>query len=103
MATQLLKPVKRELRSTDRKGRTLIVTIEPGDILTFKPKGLRRSVSIYIGHAYALAQIMTAEEDYKKAMQTYTLRKKAGAQFLRKPKRSALPFNPVYFKALKGI
>lgn len=102
MATPLTKPVRRLLRSSDRKGRSLIVTLEPGDMISFRSKGRRRSVSVFLGHAYNLAVIMTAEEEYKAAMKEYTARKKAGAQFLRRPKRGSPPFSPVYFKALKG-
>lgn len=102
MATLLTKPVKRELlSSTDRKGRKMIVTLEPGDLLSFRPKGSKRTVSVYLGHCVALAQIMTAETEYQSKLKEYQAKKKAGAQFLRKPKKPALFFGKIYYDALK--
>lgn len=99
--TELTKPVKRGLMSRDRKGRQLIVTMEPGDMLTFRSKGKRRTVSVYLGHCLTLAQILTSSEEFKHRMEEYTAKKKAGARFIRKPKKPSLPFGKVYFDALK--
>lgn len=101
MPTNLLKPVTRALASRSRiKGRQLIVTLEPGDIFTFREKGLKRSYSIYAGHCYNLAQIMTADEEYKKAVDKYKEQQKTGGK-KRKPKKPFLPFSRVYYDALK--
>lgn len=99
--TELTKPVKRALMSRDRKGRQLIVELTPGDMLTFRSKGKRRTVSVYLGHCLNLAQILTSSEEYKAKLEEYTAKKKAGAQFLRKPKKPMMPFDRVYFEALK--
>lgn len=100
MATKLLKPVKRELFSTSRKGRTLIVSLEPGDMISFREKGLKKSFNCYIGHCYVLAQIMQADQEYKERMKNYEERKKKGAKGLRKPKKAFLPFSKIYFDAV---
>lgn len=101
MATKLNKVVRRELVSTDRKGRAIVVTLEPGDILSFRPKGSKRSVSIYAGMAFQLAQLATIEREYNDKMKEYSARKKAGAQFLRKPKKPFVPFGKIYYDAMK--
>lgn len=100
MATKLTKPVVREALSTDRKGRTLIVSLEPGDILTFRPKGRKHSVSVYLGHCFMLAQIMDTEHRYKEALEKYNQERKLGLR-KRRPKKPTLPFSKVYFQALK--
>lgn len=41
MATKLLKPITREITLLDRKGRGMKVTLEPGNILTFRVKGAK--------------------------------------------------------------
>jgi hypothetical protein len=99
MATKLTKAVTREIGMIDRKGKELRVTLEPGDILTFKAKGSRRSHSIYLGHCLAMATIMTADEDYKKRMDEYNAKRARGGR-PRKPKKPYLPFNDTYFKVL---
>lgn len=94
MATKLTKPVRRETtRLTDRKGRLVIVTLGADEVLTFRSKGLRRSYSIYLGHCLALAQSHTVEHEYRDALEEYVRLKKAGRQFLRRPRRPTLPFN----------
>lgn len=98
-ATKLLKPITRQLASASRKGRPLILTVEPGDMLTFREKGTKRRVEIYAGHAYMLAQIMQAEVDYKSAMEKYNEDRKF--KKIRKPKRPNMPFSKVYYAAIK--
>ena len=41
MATILSKPVSRQLRHTVLQGRPVILTLGPGDVLTFRGKGRR--------------------------------------------------------------
>lgn len=101
MATKLNKKVKRELSAVDRKGRPIIMTIEPGDILTFRPKGLKRSVSVYAGQAFMLAQLMTIEREYSQKLKDYNVQKKAGKQFLRKPRKPFVPFGKIFYDATK--
>lgn len=100
--TELTKPVRRLTSSTDRKGRRLIVELAPGDMLTFRSKGKRRTVSVYLGHCLNLAQILTASEEYKAKLEEYNARRKAGAQYIRKPKKPHMPFGKVYFSALNA-
>ena len=100
MALPLLKPIHRELASTSRKGRKIILTIEPGDMITFREKGKRTEVSVYAGHAYMLAQIMSEESHYKKKVEEYNKKKKLGYKGLRKPRKAQFPYNKIYFKAL---
>lgn len=100
MATKLLKPVKRELFSTDRRGVTLVVTLEPGDCISFRSKGKRTSHEIYLGHCYMLAQIMSADKRFKEAVDNYKKKKAAGYARLKKPRRPSVPFNKIYFDAL---
>lgn len=99
MATKLHKPVTREVNLIDRKGRGLRVTLEPGDILTFKAKGTRRSHSIYLGHCLAMAMLMTADEEYKRKVEEYNAKRARGGR-PRKPKKPYLPFNDTYYKVL---
>lgn len=47
-----------------------------------------------------LAQIMDAEDRYKKAVEAYKVKKAHGAR-ARKPIKPSLPFGKVYFDALK--
>lgn len=100
MATQLTKPVRRETSLTDRKGRRIIAILDADNTITFKPKGLRRTVTVYLGHCFMLAQIMDAEDRYKKAVEAYKVKKAHGAR-ARKPIKPSLPFGKVYFDALK--
>lgn len=103
MAVKLIKPVKREMLSSTEtrgkdRGKAIIVELLPGDEISFRVKGTRASYSIYLGHCFRLAQIQTVETNYKLAMEKYKAR---GTKRMRKPKRTALPFNNIYFKALQ--
>lgn len=100
MATKLIKPIKRELLSTEQngkhRGKPIIVELMPGDEISFRIKGTKKSQSVYLGHCYRLAQIFTIERNYNEAMALY---KKGGRK--RKPKRPAMPFSKMYFDAIK--
>lgn len=102
MAIKLSRPISRELFSTDRKGRPLIIELVGGDVINFRIKGSPKRFSLFLGHAFRLAQIFQADEDYKARMQAYTEKKKAGYKHLKKPKRYSLPYGTVYYKALKS-
>lgn len=100
MATKLTRVVKRQLASTDRKGRPLIVSIEPGDIITFRPKGAKRSVSVYMGHCFTLAQIVTIDREYTQKLKRYKDDKALGYK-RKRPKKPVLHFGKMYFDSLK--
>lgn len=102
MAIRLSKTISRELISTDRKGRPLIVELAGGDMISFRVKGSPKRFSLYLGHAFRLAQIFQTDEDYKARMQAYKEKKAAGYKHLKKPKRYSLPYGTVYYKALKS-
>lgn len=99
MATKLLKSVKRELLSSDRKGKAIIVELMPGDVLKFRIKGKKTFDEVYLGHCYILAQIMSMEHIYKEKMKQYKIKKEAGYR-VKKVKKPHLPFNKMYFDAL---
>lgn len=101
MATKLLKSVKRELLSTDRKGKKIIVVLEPGDVISFRAKGTRQSYDVSLTHCFVMAQIITNDNVYKEKLRIYNEKKKAGFMRIKKPKKLNLPFNRIYFEALK--
>lgn len=100
MATALTKPIKRETTLTNRKGRKIIVVLDADNTITFKSKGTRQSITIYLGFCMNLARIMDAEYRYKKAMERYKELKSQGKR-ARKPKRPSMPFSNQHFEALK--
>lgn len=100
MATKLIKTVKRETFSTDRKGKPIIVSLEAGDMISFRTKGKRSEFRIYLGHCLAMAQLLTWNEQYQQKLKIYNEKKKAGYRNLKKPKRSQAPFNEMYYKIL---
>lgn len=103
MATKLLKQVERETtHTTTRKGKVLVVTLLPGDVIEFRAKGSRRRLVLSLGHAYTLATVIDAEVRYKSAVSEWTKKKKAGYKNLRRPKKAAYPFSLLFFKALKN-
>ncbi len=101
MPTKLTKTVTRETRSKDRRGRTLIVSLGVGDVLTFRLKGYKRKLSVSLGHCFNLAQLMTQENEYRAKMDAYNQKKKFGER-VKKPKRNPAPFDKVYYKALNA-
>lgn len=104
MATKLTKQISRELLSTEQqgkhRGKPYIVTLLPGDEISFRAKGSRKTYSIFLGHCMRLAQIMTIESEYKQKLADYTMKKKAGMRAV-KPRRPLLPFSKMYFDAIK--
>jgi len=53
--TTLTKAVRRETCRTSDGHRPIIVTLEPGDIISFRLKGCRAVVKTTLGACYALA------------------------------------------------
>ena len=102
MATKLLKSVSRQTLSIEgKKKKPIIVTLIPGDVISFRVKGSKTSNEIYLGHCYVLAQIINIEKFYKQRVEKYNQRKKEGAKGLKKPRKPFLPFSRMYFDAIK--
>lgn len=99
--TELTKPVRRRLLSADRKGRRFACTLEPGDIITFQPKGSRRKISVHLGFCIQLAQAYTIQTEYDQRLATYNARRKAGERRLRKPNRPFAPFGKLIIDTLR--
>lgn len=100
MPTKLTKSVTRQTQRTkDRKGRPLVVTLTAGELLTFRPAGHKRVISVSLGHAFNLAQIFSAQDEYLEKMKRYKQRKKMG-QRAKKPKALKLPYSSFYYDAL---
>lgn len=101
---RLTKPIKRELLAVQQhgkhRGKSLIVELLPGDEISFRTKGTKKAFTIFLGHCYRMAQILTLESDYKIKLEEYTRRKKIGER-VKRPKRPMMPFDKIYFDALK--
>ena len=67
--TRLTKPVRRECARTTDRGREIVLSLLPGDLLTFRRKGARTTYTLTIEAAYHLAAkcYARAEEAAKKA------------------------------------
>lgn len=100
--TKLIRTVTRETFSKDSKGRTLLVSLEAGDMLSFRVKAHRNDVSVYLGHCYRLAQILDIDIRYHEALKKYNEKKKAGFKRLKKPRRVMPPFNEMYYKTINA-
>lgn len=101
MATKLIKPVTRELVQTDR-GRTIIITIEPPDQITYRYKGKRTHYSVSLHNVQLLALMRHLYEKYLEKENQYKLKKAAGHKNLKKPKPPSLSmFNKVYREFLQ--
>ena len=84
MATKLRKKVERELLHTDR-GHTLIVALEPGDLITFRHKGKRTHYSVSLHNVQLLALMAHLREKHNEKIDKYKKDKAAGRR-VRKPK-----------------
>lgn len=100
MATILKQPVHRQLMSCDRKGRPLILSLEQGDIISLRPKGAKRTISVSIGHVFILAQMVSIDYEYNQKLKQYNADKSLGLK-RRKPVKPCLPFGRIYFDSLK--
>lgn len=95
MATKLIKKVERELLYTDR-GKTLIVALEPPDVITFRHKGKRTHYSVSLHNVQLLALMGHLQEKHKEKLEKYKLDKAIGRK-VRKPKPlSYAMFNKFY-------
>ena len=101
MATKLLKPVERELTYTDR-GRVIIVTLEPGDVITYRFKGKRTRYSVSLHKVQLLGLMQMLLDKHHERMDTYNRKKAAGYKNLKKPKPPSLSmFNKFYREVLQ--
>lgn len=101
MATLLTRDVVRETYSvTNRKGEKVIVTLKAGDMLEFRIKGKRLRIDVPLGSCYYLAMIQHMEDEYKKKVKRYKLRKLLG-QRTKRPKRPPQIFSKKWYQALK--
>ena len=87
MATKLLKPVVREVTDWCRKGlfgmggrggKSLVLTLEPGNIISFREKGMRKRYDIDIESVFNSAVRRTLEKDEIEKKKAKKLRKELG-------------------------
>jgi len=102
---KLKNPIKRELLFVKadvgkHRGRSIIVEIQPGDIISFRPKGTQKRVEISLGHCYRLAQIINLELEYQKRMKEYKLKKESGIR-VKKPTKPNMYASKIYHQSLK--
>lgn len=99
---KLIKKVSRETLSIEgRKKRPVIVSLCPGDEISFRVKGESKERTVYLGQCYVLAQILDMEREYQRRMKLYKERKEIGAKGMKRPHRLTLPFNKMYFEAIR--
>jgi hypothetical protein len=55
MTTPLAKPVRRRTLAPHRRGRRVVVSMVPGDVLTFRDERTRTEYSLPVGFAYDMA------------------------------------------------
>lgn len=84
MAVKLVKPVKRQLLGTDNRGRTRIVTMLPGDEISFRLPGKRTTYTVSLWSCEILALMEHIREEHRLKME----RHKAGRG--RKPRPLSL-------------
>lgn len=111
MATPLVKTITREtlaLHPRDGKyqDKPVLVSLEGGDMLSFRIKGTQQIYTVSLGHCMNLATMLTMESQYRVKLDIYKdkVKLKKKGQYLGrvvKPKRPAMPFNKIYFKATK--
>ena len=105
MATKLINSVTRELLGTKTndkyRHRAVVITLEAGDIATFRIKGTRQTYSVPLAFCLKLAQITDAAKRYKDQLLEYKAKVKAGFKRLRRPKRQEIPYGSIFFDATK--
>lgn len=103
MATKLLRPITREMISRPQmgkhRGRPMRVTLEPGDYLRFTPKGTRQNYEVSLASAYSLAMLIYVNDEYKKKLDNYNLKKNSG-QRTKRPKKPFVPVPKILFKMI---
>ena len=103
MATLLSKDIVREClaaTTSEFPGRKLVVTLEAGDMISFRAKGKRYKYSVPLQAVYNMALIYTHHEIHKEKMTEYKMKKKLGTR-CRKPKALPRIFSAKYYEALK--
>lgn len=95
--TKLLKSLKRELVFTNGQSRTVIVELEPGDIISFRVKRKKERFSVSLHSVYQLALVTTMKKKYAERLNEYKAKRKAGYR-ARKPKPPTLPFGKTILK-----
>ena len=85
---------------TDHPGRKIIVTLEPGDMISFRANGKRTSYDVPLAACYNLALIFTVNSWYKERMKVWKEKKKMGYG-CRKPRKISAIFSQQYYEALK--
>jgi hypothetical protein len=63
MATRLTKNIKRELLASNH-GRTMIIELEPGDIVSFRYKGKRTRYEVSLHSCFTLAIMNKIQQEY---------------------------------------
>ncbi|KKL46943.1 hypothetical protein LCGC14_2340540 [marine sediment metagenome] len=101
MATLLTKSLNRQtLAVTDHVGRPIVVTLEAGDMISFRARGKRYRYSVSLAAVYNLAIISTVNEHHKERVKVWKEKKKLGIR-CRKPKPLPYIFSKQYFEALR--
>lgn len=100
MPVTLTKPVSRQLIRKDQYG-AVVVTLEPGDLISFRNKGRKTSYTVSLHNVKLLALMQFILENHKAKMAEYNRRRKAGDMRIRKPKPPTLDcFSKMYRQAL---
>lgn len=103
MALKLQKKISRECIRLQARGRSLVVSLNPGDTISLRPKGTRQEIELSLGHVWNLCQIIKQKTIYDEKMKLYKEGKNGGKTVfkrLRKPKPPGQYFNRFYYKAL---
>lgn len=87
MATKLTKKLIRELLIPDEYGNTIMMEMEPGDLVSFRLKGKKTRYSVSLHKVFMLAFIESMIDSYNEKKATYKQKKAAGYSRLRKPKK----------------
>lgn len=82
MATKLQTTVRRELIGSNRYTGTLIVELQPGDVLEFREKGTRRRYDISLHNVFLAAVMNTRQRDHAQRVKQWEAAGKRG----RRPK-----------------
>lgn len=94
MATLLTKPVTRECLGRTAQG-TLMVTLEPGDMLVFRRKGKRTRYEVSLHNCEVLAWMQDANARFQAKVAAWEANGKRG----RKPRRPNLGIYSPHLRA----
>jgi len=96
MATKLLRTVRRELMRPIF-GKTIIVELEAGDLISFREKRKRTRSTIHLQKVYQYSKMQQIIDNYYTDLKRYKERKAAGL----KAKRPTKPTLSVFSKHLR--